>query len=663
MSEATELPPLPEAFAALGVRPSLLKGLAAAGFVTPSEIQALLIPRALAGVDILGQARTGTGKTAAFGLPVLQRAVRGVATQAIILVPTRELCTQVEDELKRLAQFTPLRITAVYGGQRIHAQMQHLQHGPEILVGTPGRVIDLLDRQLIDFGNVRFVVLDEVDRMLDIGFRDDIRNILSRVRGVGRRVQDEQPTEPGGSATGSAEVESVSAVEEPAAEPLGSDDVVVPDAHQAGGHQTIFVSATISDEIDRLGRRYMREPVEKLVAPGADEKPTVEQVEQYYVSVQPWDKYRMLRTLLEQQKPELAIVFCRTKRGAEKVAKRLHADGIECREIHGNLAQNKREKVMAGFRKGRFDVLVATDLASRGIDVSNVTHIVNYDIPEDPEAYVHRVGRTARMGATGKAFTLVTREQGGELTKVESLINMVVPQHTPDGWEPRPVPADWTEGKPGDYRPSSPATPVVNRYDRPYVANAAAPGAAPTADGQPAPAAAAAAGADDRQQDPRQPPAAVTAPASAAVPYPHVGHCRVPRGVDRPHLVATDDRVPPHRVVAGRGSHGLAVDEPPHVAAGAGPQRDPLAVGRDGRVADDLLAVRRRLQHDGRHGRGDRRRRGQEPPGRGEARAAGGRRPSSPAGRAGRRRLGRPGRRTRRRRWGCPSRRRPSAGA
>ncbi len=487
MDEPAELPPLPEAFAALGVRPSLLKGLAAAGFVTPSEIQALLIPRALAGVDILGQARTGTGKTAAFGLPVLQRAVRGLATQAIILVPTRELCTQVEEEIRKLGQFTPIRVAAVYGGQRIDAQMKHLRHGPEILVGTPGRVIDLLDRGLIDFANVRFVVLDEVDRMLDIGFRDDIRNILSRVKGVRRRVETE-PTEPSGSAAGSADAPVDVQGEEPAAEPLGSAEPVA-DAHQAGGHQTIFVSATISDEIDRLGRRYMREPVEKLIAPGADESPTVERVEQYYVSVQPWDKYRMLKALIDTQKPELAIVFCRTKRGAEKVAKRLHADGIECREIHGNLAQNKREKVMAGFRKGRFDVLVATDLASRGIDVTNITHIINYDIPEDPEAYVHRVGRTARMGAAGKAFTLVTKEQGDELTKVENLINMVVPPFTVEGWEPRPTPADWTEGKPGDYQPATGAAaaqPAVNRYDRPYVANAgAAP--PPPAEGEPAP--------------------------------------------------------------------------------------------------------------------------------------------------------------------------------
>ncbi len=478
MSDKTDHPPLPEAFAALGIRPSLLKGLAEAGFVTPSEIQSLLIPRALAGVDILGQARTGTGKTAAFALPVLQRAVKGLPTQAIILVPTRELCTQVEDEIRKLATYTPIRVTAVYGGQRIAAQLKHLERHPEILVGTPGRVIDLLDRRIIDFHNIRFVVLDEVDRMLDIGFRDDIRNILSRVRGVRRRVEDEKPapesTEP-----------SAPATEAPAAEPQDAEETIA-DAHQSGGHQTIFVSATISDEIDRLGRRYMREPVEKLIAPGADESPTVEKVEQYYCSVQPWDKYRMLKALLDTQKPELAIVFCRTKRGAEKVAKRLHGDGIECREIHGNLAQNKRERVMSGFRKGKFDVLVATDLASRGIDVTNITHIINYDIPEDPEAYVHRVGRTARMGATGKAFTLVTKEQGDELTKVENLINMVVPQYTPDGWEPRPTPADWTEGKPGDFQPTQPAKPIVGRMDRPYIAN---PGAAtPTVEGEnPAP--------------------------------------------------------------------------------------------------------------------------------------------------------------------------------
>jgi ATP-dependent RNA helicase DeaD len=447
LSDKTEHPPLPEAFAALGVRPSILRALAEAKYQTPSEIQALLIPRALAGVDILGQARTGTGKTASFGIPVLQQAIKGLATQAIILVPTRELAVQVDEELKRLGQFTPIRSVPVFGGQKILAQMKFLKHHPEILVGTPGRVIDLLDRRIISFENIRFVVLDEVDRMLDIGFRDDIRNILSRVKGVRRQADTREPS---GFAAG---------LHHPAAEPTGS---------AASSHQTIFVSATISDEIDKLARRYMREPVEKLIAPGADDKPTVEKVEQYYCSVQPWDKYRLLRALLAQEKPELAIVFTRTKRGAEKIAKKLHFDGIECREIHGNLAQNQRERVMKGFKGGKFDVLIATDLASRGIDVADISHIINYDIPEDPEAYVHRVGRTARMNKTGKAFTLVTKEQGDELTKVENLINMVIPVATVAGFEPRPTPDDWTEGKPGGYQPTTGAKPIVNRYERPY---------------------------------------------------------------------------------------------------------------------------------------------------------------------------------------------------
>jgi len=514
MSDKTEHPPVPEAFAALGVRPSILRALAEAKFTTPSEIQDLLIPRALAGVDLLGQARTGTGKTAAFGIPILQRCEKGVGTQAIILVPTRELAVQVDEELKRLARYTPIRSVPVYGGQKIVAQMKFLRHSPEILVGTPGRVIDLLDRRIINFDNVRFVVLDEVDRMLDIGFRDDIRNILSRVKGVRRNVErgeerdqrernererraavksmeeemlrdhtgptpedaagkDEDDVRAGGVATGDEGSDNGDRY---------ADDYADNEQDASGGgyrhHQTIFVSATISEEIERLARRYMHEPVEKLIAPGADDKPTVESVEQYYFSVGAWDKYRLLRMLLERENPELAIVFCRTKRGAEKLAKKLHADGIECREIHGNLAQNKRDRVMKSFRTGKFDVLVATDLASRGIDVADISHIINFDVPDDPEAYVHRVGRTARMGAAGKAFMFVTREQGDELTKIENLINMVIPQATLEGWEPRPTPSDWTEGPPGAMQ-MSPSKPIVNRFERPMVASSSPEGTAP----------------------------------------------------------------------------------------------------------------------------------------------------------------------------------------
>jgi superfamily II DNA/RNA helicase len=454
MSDKTEHPPLPEKFAALGVRNSILRALAELKFTEPSEIQSLLIPRALAGIDILGQARTGTGKTAAFTIPIVQKAQRGLGSQAIILVPTRELCVQVKEEIRRIAQCTPIRVAAVYGGERIVAQMRELKSHPEIIVGTPGRVIDLLDRRLLSLSDIRFVVLDEVDRMLDIGFRDDIRNILTRIKGV-RGAPPSRPQQQfdrqrdrvkameadllkdhTGDEGGDRAIDQGS---EALPEEDGGDGDHEPTV--AAGHQTIFVSATISDEIERLARKYMREPVEKLIAPGADEKPTVENVEQYYFSVGEWDKYRLLRKLLQQEQPELAIVFCRTKHGADKLATHLKADGIACREIHGNLRQSKRESVMKNFRGGKFDVLVATDLASRGIDVADISHIINYDIPDDPEVYVHRVGRTARMGAQGKAFTFVRPDQGDELTRVENLINMIIKQGTVEGFEPSPPPA------------------------------------------------------------------------------------------------------------------------------------------------------------------------------------------------------------------------------
>lgn len=426
MSDKTDHPPIPEKFQALGVRNSILRALAELKFTEPSEIQSLLIPRALAGVDLLGQARTGTGKTAAFGIPILQMATRGLSTQAMILVPTRELAVQVHEEIKRIGQYTPIRSMAVYGGEKIAAQVRALKSHPEIIVGTPGRVMDLLDRRLLSLSNIRFMVLDEVDRMLDIGFREDIRNILSRIRSVGDRFARENRDE---------------SRERTPQQSNGDHEGDGERADAPTGHQTIFVSATFTEEIEKLARKYMREPVEKLIAPGADDKPTVEKVEQVFYGVQPWDKYRLLRMVLKQENPELAIIFCRTKHGADKLAKHLTADGIECREIHGNLAQNKRDKVMKNFRTGKFDVLVATDLASRGIDVQDITHIINYDIPEDPEVYVHRIGRTARMGAAGKAITFVGRDQADQLNKVENLINMEIAQAKMEGFEPSPEPA------------------------------------------------------------------------------------------------------------------------------------------------------------------------------------------------------------------------------
>jgi len=355
-------------------------------FTNPTDIQRQLIPEALAGRDILGQARTGTGKTAAFGLAVLQRLDPARRLQGICLVPTRELAVQVTAELQRLAEFAGLHVVAVYGGQKIAAQLHQLGRKPHFVVGTPGRVLDFLRRGALNLADVRFVVLDEVDRMLDIGFRDDIVAVLSRV---------------------------------------------------TGEHQTIFVSATLDDEIKRLARQFMRDPLEVDVS---RDKLTVDEVDHWYITADPHQKFEILRRVLEQEDPPITIVFCNTKAAARKLAKRLYALRINAKEIHGDLVQWKRDRVMEGFRRHQIKVLVATDLASRGIDVSAISHIINYDIPEDPHNYVHRVGRTARMGAKGVAITFVAPDEGKELTSVEMLINREIPQKSVAGFEaPHPT--------------------------------------------------------------------------------------------------------------------------------------------------------------------------------------------------------------------------------
>lgn len=380
---------LPEAFAKLGLESALLRSLAEIHFTTPSEIQEKLIPVALTGADILGQARTGTGKTAAFGLPILQRLDLDQPFQAIVVVPTRELAVQVEAELKRFARHKPVRFALSYGGTKISGNLKLMGHQPHVVVGTPGRILDLIDRGALVLNRMRFVVCDEVDRMFDIGFRDDIRKILGMC------------TSP---------------------------------------HQTMFVSATISDDIERMVSKHMTNP-QRIFTASKDEQLTNPEAVQFYVGVQPWDKQRAIRMLLRQEKPSLAIVFCRTKRSVDKVAAGLTHDGIPASPIHGDLMQNKRERVMRGFRTGKIHVLVATDLASRGIDVHEITHIVNYDIPEDPEVYVHRVGRTARMGATGRAFTFVAKGQAQLQTEVEKLINNLLTEYRIEGFVPSPEPA------------------------------------------------------------------------------------------------------------------------------------------------------------------------------------------------------------------------------
>jgi len=393
-----ELPPIdPEAakdifdqevtFEDLGLRSSVLKGLDEAGFKHPTAIQSALIPPVLAGRDVLGQAKTGTGKTAAFGLPLLHLVEKDVASQALVLAPTRELAVQIADEINELGRHTPIRAMPIVGGERISAQRKKLEHEPEILVATPGRVMDMAGRRHLHFRDVKFVVLDEVDRMLDIGFRDDIRQILSKC-----------PRE----------------------------------------RQTIFVSATISDEIEKLARSYMQDPQKIMTSAGSL---TVSLVDQYHLTVQPWDKKRLLAHLLTHEEPALTLVFCRLKKTVDELATYLSRKDIHAYAIHGDMPQSKRTRIMNRLRRGSLEVLIASDLASRGIDVSGITHVINYDLPEDSELYVHRIGRTARAGRGGIAWAFVTPEQGKLLTQIEVLINAEIPKLEYPDFEPSPPPA------------------------------------------------------------------------------------------------------------------------------------------------------------------------------------------------------------------------------
>ncbi|MGD8453052.1 MAG: DEAD/DEAH box helicase [Phycisphaerae bacterium] len=354
----------------LGLSAELLAAVGDAGFKAPSDIQWALIPPALAGRDCLGQAKTGTGKTAAFAIPILQMVTPRQPVQALVLVPTRELAAQVDEHVRTLAGRRKFRTALVYGGQRIQTQIRQLKAGAEIVIGTPGRILDLMHRRELDIANVRFAVLDEVDRMLDIGFRDDIRRILRAIKAP---------------------------------------------------HQTLFVSATITEDIRRLAKSYMENPLELNVS--QDDHLTVETIDQAYVTVDPRDKAQTLIGFLQHEKPKLAIVFTNTKHAARRTAERLKMAGINCKEIHGDLMQSRRERVMKSFRSAKIQVLVATDLASRGLDVMEVSHIVNYDVPADAAAYVHRIGRTARMGKQGYAITFVRPDEGNFLTEIEKLIN------------------------------------------------------------------------------------------------------------------------------------------------------------------------------------------------------------------------------------------------
>ena len=358
----------PGGFQALGLSPAMLKTLAAVNYTSPSPIQMGFIPIALQGLDCTGQARTGTGKTAAFVIPILEQLDFGVVeTQAIILTPTRELSEQVAEEAKKLAGDDSFRVACCVGGREIRKQIDVLKRGVHIVVGTPGRVIDLINRGVLKLDAISIAVLDEADRMLDIGFRPDIEKILSRC-----------PAE----------------------------------------RQTLLLSATMPAPVERLAKRYMRDP-QRVDLSG--DSISVEAIQQYVVTVDGDRKFPLLVRLLARERPKQAIVFTRTKRGADQVFARLEPRLINVAVIHGDLPQTTRDRVMKKFREGTIRLLIATDVMGRGIDVSGISHIVNYDVPEFCDDYVHRIGRTGRLssGTRGAAYTFVTREEGQQLTNIE----------------------------------------------------------------------------------------------------------------------------------------------------------------------------------------------------------------------------------------------------
>ncbi len=372
----------PTTFAGLGLGPEALAAVERAGFYGPTEIQEKFIPAALTGRDCVGRARTGTGKTAAFLLPFFHRFFCGEQLRMLVLAPTRELAEQIKEESRKLSGKGLPRVLAAYGGTRLFPQISELKDKPEIVVGTPGRLMDLGQRGALDFGDFRIVVLDEVDRMFDMGFRQDIARILGQCRKRG---------------------------------------------------QTLFLSATLPPEIMRLAERYLKKPIR--ISAVEEENPSVETLEQAYFIVSPRRKRSLLERLLEREKPELALVFVRTKRGVERLGKALPGK-YQSSFVHGDLSQKERDRVVSRFREGKIRILIATDLMGRGIDVPGITHIINYDIPEYPEDYLHRVGRSARMEAAGKAFTFVTPEQGEALTKIEMLCNLILTEDRIEGFDP-----------------------------------------------------------------------------------------------------------------------------------------------------------------------------------------------------------------------------------
>ncbi len=370
-------------FQDLGLSGQMLESLKSAGYLTPTPIQAGMIPKALDDYDIVGQAQTGTGKTAAFSIPIIEVLERHATPhpRTLVLVPTRELAVQVREEMVKLAVNHRLSCVAIHGGKPLRGQTEKLRRGVDVVVGTPGRVLDHIGRQTLNLKDLEIVVLDEADRMLDIGFRPDIEKIL-------RKCPEDR--------------------------------------------QTLLLSATVPPQIQRLAQRYMFEP-EML-----DFSPTdisVDTIEQHYCTVEHNHKHELLLRLLAREEPKQAIVFCRTKRRTDSLQRRLSKQIKSVAAIHGDMAQGARDSTMQRFRAGKLRYLIATDVVGRGIDVSGISHIINYDIPQFCDDYVHRVGRTGRMGREGVAYTFVAPEEGPQLTRIEQRINRELARDDLEGVE------------------------------------------------------------------------------------------------------------------------------------------------------------------------------------------------------------------------------------
>ncbi|CDN26493.1 K05592 ATP-dependent RNA helicase DeaD [Limosilactobacillus fermentum] len=355
-------------FSELGLSNKLLKAIQRSGYEEATPIQEQTIPMVLAGKDVIGQAQTGTGKTAAFGLPTIENVdVENPAIQALIISPTRELAIQTEEELFRLGKEKRVKVQVVYGGADIRRQIRSLEKNPQILVGTPGRLRDHLRRGTVDLSGVQTLVLDEADEMLNMGFLEDIEDIIKQT-----------PSE----------------------------------------RQTLLFSATMPPEIKRIGVQFMHDP--QTVKIKAKEL-TTDLVDQYYVRAKDYEKFDIMTRMIDVQDPDLTIVFGRTKRRVDELSRGLIARGYNAAGIHGDLTQDRRSKIMRRFKEGHLDILVATDVAARGLDISGVTHVYNYDIPSDPDSYVHRIGRTGRAGHHGVSLTFVTPNEMDYLHEIEKL--------------------------------------------------------------------------------------------------------------------------------------------------------------------------------------------------------------------------------------------------